>query len=152
MKPDSINRPSAQLFHSDFAFLTFDEHLGNTKEDLSVMPKKKPVWVGDSSSRKTFWIEGSPVFGHSYLLITLYEVHFEGHKILINDTELPGCVLPPCKGQWLTTLVPVGVELKANDFNSIQIVRNQNRQDNFIISHVVIHWRELINGRAAGKR
>lgn len=143
------NRPGnhhhAMQFRSDFAIVTFDEHLGNTKEDLHLPQGFKPCWVGDQSTIKEFRIEGEPVFGHAYLLVMAYEVHFSGHTVWINNTELPFYDLPPCKGQWLTSIIPVGCELRGNAMNSIQIRRNQIKEDNFIIKHIIVHWRETLN-------
>ncbi len=141
------NNPSIHSITSslraDFAIITFNEHLGNKKEDLKIPHNVNPIWVGDQTTIKEFYIEGNPVFGHAYLQIMVYEVHFPGHKVLINGTELPFYDLPPCKGQWLNSIAPIGVELRKNSINTIQIIRNPVHQDNFIIGHVVVHWREI---------
>ena len=133
----------SQLLRSDFAILTFNEHLGNNEKDVKMAQSVQAKWVGNQTTPKKFYIEGEPLFGHAYLLIMAYEVHFGGHTVWINGTQLPFYELPPCKGQWLTSIAPIGIELLGNSDNTVQIRRNEEREDNFIIGHVVVNWREM---------
>lgn len=134
------------FFRADFCILTFNEHLGNTKEDLQSLHslRSKPAWTGDQTTKKEFFIEREPVIGHAYLLISAYEVHFSGHTAWINNTVLPFYEIPPCKGQWNTSIAPIGIALKGNSMNTIQIRRDPSKEDNFIIGNVIVHWREIL--------
>ena len=131
------------MTHEDFCILTFNEHIGNKKEDIPIEElAPQAEWQGDNTSTKEFWIEGVPLFGHAYALITVYDVHFYGHRLVINGQPVSEASLTPNVKDWQTCLIPINVELKANSNNTVQIRRSQDREDNFIVRDVIIHWRE----------
>jgi hypothetical protein len=79
----------------------------------------------------------------AFLLIQMSGVRKQGHRIEINDTELPGSDLPVAPHEseaeftWLEH-VPAGV-LKAGE-NKLSIAKGAD--DNFRIRNVVVNWRE----------
>lgn len=122
---------------SDFGLITFWEHLGDKKGDLST----SATWVGDRTTVRNFNIDGVPQ-GKGYVLVQAYDVHEGSHQILINGQALPGMDIPKEVGKWQTWMdeIPSGIMKQGN--NTIQIRRDTSTGDNFIIRTVAIHWRE----------
>jgi hypothetical protein len=130
---------------ADFAFIKFDQHLGDNENDLNTPAGF--TWAGGQAT-KEFTINGSarPV-GQGYLLIQTYDVDFRNHEILINGKKLPGWDIPthPADQVWQTWMerIPSGF-LKAGT-NTIQIVKSattKEKVDNFLVRSVTVHWRE----------
>lgn len=124
---------------ADFEIVRFYEHLGDNINDLSASERGSTTWQGDESTEKVFNIDGTPT-GHAYLIIGTRGVDGWGHEVLINGTKAGNLV--PSKG-WQTQMLQVKspAKLKKGD-NTIQIVRDKTKTDNFLIDRAVIHWRE----------
>jgi hypothetical protein len=88
-----------------------------------------------------FPIEGSktPV-DDAYLLITAHNVSAQGHKILINNVELPGFDLAIHNPGWQTWMDHIQPGLLKKGMNSLTVVRTGG--DDFTTKDAVVHWRE----------
>jgi hypothetical protein len=71
------------MVNSDFAVITFDEHLGDVQFDI----KTTYPFMGSMSSIKTFDILGSPING--YIITKTQDMYLPNHLIIINGRELP---------------------------------------------------------------
>lgn len=114
------------MARSDFTWVNFDEEFNtNTKE-----------------ATRTFNIEGNPI-STGYLLIQYFDVGLNGHRILINDRDLPSFDIPAHKDadlQWFTWMDRIPPGFMHQGENSITIRRIGSER--FNIANVAIHWRE----------
>ena len=121
---------------SNFVVITFWEHLGNKRGDLST----SATWVGDQTTIRNFNIEGVPE-GDGYVLIQAYNIHDPTHRVLINGQNLGGRDIPK-DTSWQTWMDRIEPGKLRQGNNTIQIVRDTSTGDNFIIKSVAIHWTE----------
>jgi len=122
---------------SDFTTILVNEHLGDKVQDLNIPWAQ---FVGNQTIPKNFEIDGNPR-GKAYLLVQAFGVEEYGHKILINGTDLSGDDLMPEAGGWQTWMKVFDSSI-LKPSNTLQIVRNASKGNNFVILNVVIHWRE----------
>lgn len=126
---------------ADFKIVRFYEHLGDNLNDLSASQRGSTEWQGDESTEKIFNIDGTPT-DDAYVIIGTCDVVGWKHKVLINGNTAGNLV--PGKG-WQTQMLQVKntAKLKKGD-NTIQVVRDKTKTDNFLIDRAVIHWRESV--------
>jgi hypothetical protein len=125
---------------SDFTIIQFTEHLGANEADL---PASWATFVGNQTSVKTFNIDNPPQ-GEAYLLIQTLHVGAFSHRIFINGVGLNGYNLPQHEG-WSTWMVVIQDGVLVHGANTLQVVRDEETNDNFVVGHVVVHWREVVN-------
>ncbi len=137
------------MARSDFAWVNFDQDFNSSNEIVT----------------RTFAIEGHPT-GTGYLLIQVQDVELPGHRILINDQDLPDFDIPPHPHppddtdfrQWVTWMDRIPPSFLRQGQNSITIGRRSANfgsgrfrdrltsvpasKDFFRVANVAIHWRE----------
>lgn len=144
-EPNPVDRgrsTQAMRTNSDYAIIFFGEHLGDNMDDL-IVPWAN--FVGNQSTQLAFGIDGQPV-GQGYMLVQALHVGVFSHEILLNKIALPGPVLPQHDG-WQTWMITIDEQILKQGRNTIQIVRDANTGDDFVIGNVVVHWRELYTGQ-----
>lgn len=109
------------------------------RSDFNWIPFTHTFTANDPSFIAEFPIEGSPI-DDAYLLITAHNVSSQGHRILINNTELPSWDLPIHDPGWQTWMDHIEPGVLQSGMNSILVVRTGN--DDFTTKDVVVHWRE----------
>lgn len=124
---------------ADFQILTFNEHLGDNQSDINTdFP-----FEGQTSSVKTFHIATEP-FSSGFVQYMVKHVEDLSHQILINGKELPWIDVHRTgtgRNTGLQTHTdPIPASFLKHGDNTIQFRRVGN--DNFIIYHVIVHWRE----------
>ena len=124
---------------ADFQVLTFNEHLGDNQSDINT----DFVFEGQFSSTKTFDINQNLLNSPGYVEYQVSHVDHLSHQILINGQPLPGVdVQRTGQGdtglQTHTDVIPSSF-LRVGQ-NTIQFQRTSG--DNFLIHHVIVHWRE----------
>jgi len=125
---------------ANFAVIPFGEHIGDNAADLDL---PTVIFVGNQSTLKTFEIETVPV-GHGYLLIQTYEVDVNSHEIFVNELPLTGLNIPKHTG-WQTWMVALRDNLLKAGTNTVQIIRDTQTTDDFVVGNVVVHWHEYSN-------
>jgi hypothetical protein len=122
---------------ADFALITFNEHLGDEEGDLDT----DATFVGNESTLKSFNIAGTPT-GNGYLVLTVFDVQTDVHRIVINGTELGGMDFPqtPAENRWQTHMDKIELDVLRSGMNTIQILRASGG-DNFIVRDVVVQWK-----------
>jgi hypothetical protein len=126
---------------ADFQVFTFNEHLGDNQSDINT----DFAFMGQRSSKKVFEINQNPFNADGYVEYQVSHVDELGHEILINDKKLPAVdVFRTGQGkhtglQTHTDVIPASFFKKGP--NTIQFQRSGG--DNFLIHHVIVHWREL---------
>ena len=124
---------------ADFQVFDWKEHLGDNQGDINTdFP-----FEGQFSSTKTFFIGQAP-FRAGFVQSQVSHVDELSHQILINGDPLPGIDLPRTGHgstdlRTHTAVIPASF-LRQGD-NTIQFQRVGG--DNFLIHHVIVHWREL---------
>ena len=124
----------------DFQVFTVNEHLGDNEGDVNT----GFTFMGQFSSEKTFFIGQQP-FRDGFVQYQVSHVDELSHEILINGQPLPAVdVFWTGHGeksglQSHTDVIPSSL-LKQGD-NTIRFKRLGG--DNFLIHHVIVHWREL---------
>jgi hypothetical protein len=124
---------------ANYALLDFREHLGKDEDALDV---PWADFVGDQSSTETFTVPtDDPVDG--YVELQVYDVQAYGHEIVVNGDPLAGFDIPPHDGwqYWMDSLT--GADLVAGE-NEIEIHRDPETLDEFVVGTVTVHWREPI--------
>jgi hypothetical protein len=102
------------------------------------------VFKGSASSEKIFFIGQEP-FRSGFVQYQVSHVDELSHQILVNDQPLPGIdVHRTGHGkdtglQTHTDIIPSNYLLKGD--NKIQFQRVGG--DNFLIHHIIVHWREF---------
>jgi len=145
---------------ADFAVVVFNEHLGDQEGDLRDHGVSAPTytWQGNASRIEHFDINnGTPISIHSnetdtrarkltqgYVLLQLYNVHTQGHILLINGRSIGG-LLPIAQTEptnsWETWMAPIEAGNLVAGQNDIQIVKKSGSKDNFLVGTVIVHWR-----------
>lgn len=127
-------------YRANYALLEFGEHLGPHEQGLDV---PWATFVGDRSSEQRFHVPvGDPV--DSYLELQAYEVDSFGHDIRLNGEPLSGFDIPPANGwqYWMDAIT--GAELVKGE-NTVQVIRDPEAQDSFVVGNVTVHWREPLS-------
>jgi len=125
---------------ADYRLVMFHEHLGDKAKDIKV---SWAPFVGNQTTVRNFYIDGVPT-GEAFLILQVYDIHSSGHKILINGTDLGGFDIPKAPGVWQIWMDRIDTTKLKQGNNSIQIVRDANTGDNFIVGSVLIQWRESV--------
>ena len=126
---------------ADFQVFTFNEHLGDDEGDINT----DFAFTGQRSSKKVFEIKQTPFAHDGYVEFLVSHVDELGHEILINDKPLPAVDISRTgQGkhtghQTHTDVIPASFFKKGA--NTIQFERKGG--DDFLIHHVIVHWREL---------
>jgi hypothetical protein len=126
---------------ADFKVLTFNEHLGDDQDDINT----DFTFTGQRSSKKVFEINQDPFAADGYVEYQVSHVDELAHEILINDQPLPAVDVfrtgqaTNTRVQTHTDVIPASLFRKGS--NTIQFERQGG--DNFLIHHVIVHWREL---------
>ena len=121
---------------ADFQVFTVKEHLGDNQGDINTDFE----FQGQFSSKRNFFIGQDP-FLSGYVEYQVSHVDHLSHEILINGHPLPAVDIHKTGSglQTHTDIIPHSF-LKRGD-NTIQFQRKGG--DNFLIHHVIVHWREL---------
>jgi hypothetical protein len=125
---------------ADFQVFSFNEHLGDNQSDINT----GFTFKGQFSSAKVFEINQEPFSSAGFVQYQVSHVDELSHEILINGQPLPAVdVHRTGQGetglQTHTDVVPSSFFKKGP--NTIQFQRKGG--DNFLIHHVIVHWREL---------
>jgi hypothetical protein len=126
---------------ADFQVFLVNEHLGDDEGDIDT----GFTFTGQHSSKKTFHINQNLFEVDGYVSYQVSHVDELSHEILINDKPLPAVdVFRTGQGehtglQTHTDVIPASF-LKTGA-NTIQFERKGG--DNFLIHHVIVHWREI---------
>jgi hypothetical protein len=126
-------------YRANYTLVEFSEHLGANSGALDVPWAE---FVGDRSTEKEFTV---PVAAarDGYVTVQALDVGAYGHEILINGESLSGFDLPPNDGWQCWMDVVTGTEL-VEGTNTIQVVRDEETPDDFVIGTVRINWREPV--------
>jgi hypothetical protein len=125
---------------ADFQVFSFNEHLGDSQGDINT----DFTFMGQFSSKKIFEVNQAPFDSPGFVEYQVSHVDELSHEILINEQPLPGVdVHRTGHGetglQTHTDVVPFSFFKKGQ--NTVQFQRKGG--DNFLIHHVIVHWREL---------
>ena len=126
---------------SNFVIVPIHQHLGDNKSDISA---PSYPYRGDVSDRYTFTINTTPV-GKGYLLAQVFGSSFQGHMITINGqnvTDSNGNFGATGKRNWGTLTAIVDDNVLKQGTNTIQIQRNADSTDNFLIDNIIINWQQ----------
>ena len=133
--------PQPQTQSSSFVIVPIHQHLGDNKSDISA---PSYPYRGDVSDRYTFTINTTPV-GQGYLLAQVFGSSFQGHMITINGqnvTDFNGNFGATGKRNWGTLTAIVDDNVLNQGTNTIQIQRNSDSTDNFLIDNIIINWQQ----------
>jgi hypothetical protein len=125
---------------ADFQAFLVNEHLGDNQSDINT----DFTFKGELSSAKIFEINQTPMDSSGFVQYQVSHVDELSHEILINGKALPAVdVSRTGHGETgtmtHTDLIPSSFLKKGQ--NTIQFQRRGG--DNFLIHHVIVHWREL---------
>lgn len=139
--PETVN---PQMKASSFIVVPIQQHLGDNKNDIFA---PSYPFRGDISDTFNFTIDTTPV-GQSYLLVQVFGSYSQGHTIAINGHNVStpqGGFGNTSDGNWatLTIIIDQGI-LKAGS-NNLQIMRNIDSPNNFLIDNIVVSWQFQIN-------
>ena len=126
---------------SNFVIVPIHQHLGDNKSDISASSYQ---YRGDVSDRYTFTINTTPV-GKDYLLAQVFGSSLQGHTITINEqnvTDFNGNFGATGKRNWGTLAAIVDDNVLKQGTNTIQIQRNADSTDNFLIDNIIINWQQ----------
>ncbi len=129
---------------ADFEVFTFNEHLGDDESDINT----DFDFQGQFSSEKVFEINQTLFQVAGYVQYQVSHVDHLSHEILINGSRLPGVDVHRT-GHGTNTGLQTHTDVIPSSFlrqgeNTIQFERRGG--DNFLIHHVIVHWRELDPG------
>ncbi|MBW7988880.1 MAG: hypothetical protein FVQ84_02505 [Planctomycetes bacterium] len=130
------------MARSNFTLIAFTEHLGDNISDINAPSYD---FKGNASSIKKFDINRTPI-GEGYLILKAFDVNQVNHRIIINGTDLPGVdigIKPVSKANLFVDTfdsIPEGILRKGE--NTVQIRLASGSKDNFVISMMIIHWKE----------
>jgi hypothetical protein len=117
------------LARADFAFINFDQQFD----------------TGNPRATRTWFVDGVPT-GHGYLLIQHLDVELPGHRIRINDRDLPQFDIPAQNEidqlwrLWMDRIPPGFIQ---QGENRVTIIRSTTAgTEAFRVANVVVHWRE----------
>ena len=125
---------------ADFKVLQFNEHLGDKESDINT----DFTFMGTFSSEKIFEINQQP-FDVGFVEYHVSHVDELAHEILINGKPLPAVDVFRT-GQGTNTSHQTHTDIIPSSFfrrgkNTIRFQRKGG--DNFLIHHVIVHWREI---------
>ena len=125
---------------ADFQAFLVNEHLGDNQSDIDA----GFTFKGEFSSALIFEINQKPMDSSGFVQYQVSHVDELSHEILVNGKALPAVdVFRTGHGETglmtHTDLIPSSF-LKRGQ-NTIQFQRRGG--DNFLIHHVIVHWREL---------
>lgn len=125
---------------ADFQVFLVNEHLGDDQSDINT----DFTFKGEFSSPKIFEINQDPFDSSGFVQYQVSHVDELSHEILINGKPLPAVdVFRTGHGETgsmtHTDVIPASFLKKGQ--NTIQFQRKGG--DNFLIHHVIVHWREL---------
>ena len=125
---------------ADFQVFDFNEHLGDDQSDINT----DFDFQGQASSIKTFLIGQEP-FRSGFVQYQVSHVDELAHEILINGQPLPAIDVHRT-GHGRDTGLQTHTDIVPHQFlrrgdNTLQFRRVGG--DNFLIHHVIVHWREL---------
>lgn len=124
---------------ANYALCEFGEHLGEHRDGLDV---PWADFVGDRSSERSFEVPtATPI--DPYVGVQAFDVDEWGHEILLNGGPLSGFDVPPSSGwqYWVDRIT--GTTLRQGE-NTVQVVRDTDTDDGFVIGTVGIHWKEPV--------
>lgn len=132
----NMSRPSRR---PNYALVEFGEHLGETKSDLDM---EWAEFVGNRTTERSFVVPTDEATD-AYLELQAYGVNSFDHEILINDSPVSGFDIPPSSGwqYWMDAIT--GPDLIEGE-NTIQVRRDGESDDNFVVGTVIVHWREPV--------
>jgi hypothetical protein len=123
------------MARADFAWVNFDSRFTAT----------------NTEETRQFNVDGQPI-GTGYLLIQALDIdRNQGHRIQINDRDLPSFDLPTQEGngKWSAWMDRIPSGYLRSGPNTIKIIRHPEQiggtfyvSDDFYIGNVAIHWRE----------
>ena len=121
-----------------FAIIRFNEELGDNLGDPPNLGGTS--FVGLQSTIKNFDAE-SPR-GEGYILMNVAGMQNAQAQIVLNGSELPGQNFDPIPTSqvFVTTIVHIHSGIR-NGSNTIQFKNAPGSGDNWVINHVVVHWR-----------
>jgi hypothetical protein len=134
-----------QMKVSNFVAVPIEQHLGDNKNDIFApgFPFR-----GDISNTFNFTIDTPNPVGQSYLLIQIFGSYSQGHTININGqnvTSPQGILDNIGDGNWATLTVIMDDGILKSGSNNIQILRNIDSPDNFLIDNIVVNWQYPIS-------
>jgi hypothetical protein len=135
----TASQPQTQS--SNFVIVPVHQHLGDNKSDISAQGYP---YRGDVSDRYTFTINTTPV-GQGYLLAQVFGSSFQGHLITINGqnvTDFNGNFGATGQRNWGTLAAIVDDTVLKQGANTIQIQRNADSTDNFLVDNIIINWQQ----------
>lgn len=100
--------------------------------------------MGQFSSTKVFDRDQEPSTSDGFVQYQVSHVDHLSHEILINGQPLPGIDIHRTGTTGLQThtdVIPRRFLRKGQ--NTIQFERKSADTDNFLIHHVIVHWKEL---------
>ncbi len=137
----ALSNPQMQV--SDFVIVPIHQHLGDNKSDIFAPSYS---YRGDVSDTFNFTIDTVPV-GKSYLLTQVYGSYFQGHTIIANGqnvTSPNGNFGSTGYGNWATLTVLLEDNVLKQGPNTIQILRNIDTSDNFLIDNILVNWQHQL--------
>ena len=128
-----------QRTRANYALVDIQEHLGENRRELDVPWAE---FVGDRSSEHSFRVPAETTID-PYVGVQAFDVGAYGHEICVNDEPLSGFDIPPGEGwqYWVDQIT--GASLRDGD-NSVQVVRDTDTDDGFVIGTLTIHWKEPV--------
>lgn len=136
---------NTQMKASNFISVPIEQHLGDNKNDIFApgFPFR-----GDISNTFNFTIDTPNPVGQSYLLIQIFGSYSQGHIININGqnvTSPQGTLDNTDHGNWATLTVLMNDGILKSGSNNIQILRNVDSPDNFLIDNIIFNWQYQIS-------
>ncbi|MFD1513092.1 DUF7383 domain-containing protein [Halomarina rubra] len=128
-----------QRYRSNYALLEFGELLADREGALDVPWAE---FVGDESTEHSFEV---PVDGaiDGYVTIQALDVDSYDHEVLVNGESLSGFDIPPASGWQCWMDVITGATLREGT-NTIQVRRDTDTRDAFVLGTVRVTWREPV--------
>ncbi|MWG34883.1 DUF7383 domain-containing protein [Halomarina oriensis] len=126
-------------YRSNYALVEFGELLADREGALDV---PWATFAGDESTEQTFEV---PVDGavDGYVTVQALDVDAYGHEILVNGDPLSGFDIPPASGWQSWMDVMTGATLHEGE-NTIQVRRDTDSRDAFVVGTVRVNWREPV--------
>jgi len=128
---------------ANFENIIFNEHLGNNRDDL---PSFGTEFVGDTSRLASFTIENPPV-DNGYMLISLWGVDENAHKVELNGVNLLASgnfAYQIGRHKTSNWVVPFDAGILRQGNNTFQMKRSTIDGDNFHLYTAIVHWKEEV--------
>ncbi|MDP6565938.1 MAG: hypothetical protein QF578_14020 [Alphaproteobacteria bacterium] len=121
-----------------FAVMRFNEELGDNMGDRPNFAGT--AFVGLQSTIQTF--DADNPRGDGYILLNVAGMHNERAQVFLNGVEMPGQNFDPIpvNNDFTTTLVHIHNNI-VDGSNTLQFRNAAGSGDNWVINHVVVHWR-----------